>query len=113
MIPNLERQPKVLIHVLGYFWHVSGYSDGVELLDQSPIELGAGVDLTVRAGVPAGRRHRDDRAVLHVHDGGLTSSSFGVSLIPEVWTNRGAPCCAETGAPVIAAAAPIRPSSIL
>src|SRR5271169_6548866 len=31
----------------------------------SPVELGAGVDLTVRAGVPAGRRHRDDRAVLH------------------------------------------------
>jgi hypothetical protein len=41
-----------------------------------------------------------------IHDGGLTSSSFGVSLIPVVWTNRGAPCCAETGAPVIGGGGP-------
>jgi hypothetical protein len=41
-----------------------------------------------------------------IHGGAVTSFCSGVSLIPVVLTNRGAPCCAETGAPVAGGGGP-------
>jgi hypothetical protein len=54
--------------------------------------------------LPSGQANRlgDEIATIaqsctRIHDGTFTSSSFCVSLIPVVWTNRGAPCWAATG----------------
>jgi hypothetical protein len=55
--------------------------------------------------LPSGQAHRlgDEIATIaqsctRIHDGTFTACCFAVSLIPVVATNRGAPCCAETGA---------------
>jgi hypothetical protein len=63
--------------------------------------------------LPSGQAYRlgDEIATIaqsctRIHDGTFTAACFAVSLIPVVWTNGGAPCCAEAGTGVIGGAVP-------